>query len=201
MSYRMSFTSAGLLLGDSLTLVRIYRELGDWDAVKKVCFEQNLLQAKKPSSAKRNIRELSDRLRNLTDHQMDLLVNGNHADQLQMLWLANLKTYRFLREFCEEVVREKFLSLSYLLDYDDFDQFFNAKAEWDDTLDSLSDSTRLKVRQVLFRMLREAEILTRENMIVPTIFSGDAARAIQEDDPALLAAFPISDLDIQELIR
>lgn len=201
MSYRMSFTSAGLLVRESLILARVYQSLGDWKKVKKESFEKNLLQSKKPSSAKRNIRELCARLGTLTEKQFELLLEGGHFEQSQMLWLAVAKTYRFVREFSEEVVREKYLKLDYRLSYDDFDSFFNAKAEWDDKLEGLSDSTRKKIRQVLFRMLHEAEILVGEDMIVPTLLGKDVVQAIQADDPALYTIFPVSDLDIQEWTR
>jgi len=197
MSYRMSFTSAGLMVRESLILTQTFKSVQDWVQVKRQVFEQNLLQSTKPSSAKRNIRELSDRLKMLTDQQTELLLDGSHAEQLQMLWLATVKTYRFLHEFAEEVVREKFLRLDYQLGYGDFDGFFNSKAEWDDDLEGLSESTRKKVRQVVFRMLREAEILTGAGMIVPSLFSAEAARVIREDDPGLFRDFPVSDLDIQ----
>jgi hypothetical protein len=194
----MSFTSAGLLVRESLILAQAYQSIQDWDQLKTESFEQNLLQTKKPSSAKRNIREISHRLRTLTPDQFELLIDGGYTDQLHILWLATAKTYRFIHEFSQEVVREKYLKLDYMLSYDDFDSFFNAKAEWDDGLDGLSESTRKKIRQVLFRMMHEAEILTAGNMIIPTILSAETARVIQADDPALFVAYPVSDMDIQE---
>jgi hypothetical protein len=201
MSYRMSFTSGGLLVRESLVLAQAYQSLGDWKTVKEESLERNLLQSKKPSSAKRNIRELCDRLGTLTEKQFGLLLAGDNTEQVQMLWLAVAKTYRFVREFSAEVVREKFLKFDYLLSYEDFDSFFNAKAEWDNKLDGLSDSTRKKIRQVLFRMLHEADILTSDNRIVPTLLGRDAVQAIQTDDPALFTIFPASELDIQEWSR
>jgi len=194
----MSFTNAGLLVRESLILAQAYKSIGDWKQTTQQSFEQNLLQAKKPSSAKRNIGEICGRLKELTEEQFELLLEGAHADQLQILWLAAAKRYQFAAEFSEEIVREKFLKLDYLLNYDDFDSFFNAKAEWDDGLDGLSDSTRMKIRQVLFRMLREAEIITADNMIIPAILSAEAAGVIKADNPALFAIYPISDFDIQE---
>ena len=44
-------------------------------------------------------------------------------------------------------------------------------------------------------MMHEAEILTAGNMIIPTILSAEAARVIQDDDPALFVAYPVSDMD------
>lgn len=198
MPYRMSFTSASLLSRESVIIAQAYRETGDWQKAREECLSRNLLQAKKPSSATRTVRELIGRLKTLTADQLELLLNGSHIEQLHMLWLAVAKRYRFIQEFSEEVIREKYLKLDTLVGYDDFDSFFNAKADWDTGLDRLSDSTRKKIRQVLFRMLHEAEILTSGNMIIPALFIKDTVRVIQSDDVAWFAIYPVSDRDIQE---
>ena len=53
----------------------------------------------------------------------------------------------------------------------DYDAFFNRKADWHEELDQLTDSTRDKLKQVLFRMLREAELVSDEGAILPAILS------------------------------
>lgn len=201
MSYRMSFTSASLLVQESLVLAQTYRSLGDWKQVKTISFEQNLLQACKPKSAKTYIHELIGRLSELTAEQLELLLDGSRSDQLCMLWLAVCKRYRFVKEFGTEVVREKFLMLDHLVTTEDYSSFFNSKAEWDEGLESLSASTCQKVRQVVFHMLRDAEILSSSHMIIPGILSPEVVLVIQSDDLALFAIYPVSDIDIQEWTR
>lgn len=41
--------------------------------------------------------------------------------------------------------------------------FFYDKAEWDPEVERIAESTRDKQRQVVFKILREAELLTSDN--------------------------------------
>ena len=201
MSYRMSFTSASLLVQESISLAEVYQSLHNWKSVQQEAFNKNLLQARKPTSAKRNIREICGRLQLLSEDQFALLIEGSRSDQICMLWIAVCKRYEFIKEFAREVIREKYLKLDFLISHDDYDVFFNSKAEWDDGLDSLSETTVKKLRQVTFRLLHETEILSSANMINPATLSQEAVKVVLSDDPSLLEVFPVSDIDIQEWVQ
>ncbi len=157
--------------------------------------ENNSLQARTNSSSVRLLREAVQRVQCLTPSQLELLVNGTHQEQNQILWLAACKQYRLVAEFAQEVIREKLLHMDLDLSYRDYDIFFNAKSEWHTELDELTVTTKKKLRQVLFRMLREAEIISRSDQILPLILSARVAQSIRMDDPAYLAFFPVSDVD------
>lgn len=119
-----------------------------------------------------------------------LLDEADRTDQQALLWLAACRAYRFVHEFALEVIRERYLSYQVDLPLESFDILFEAKAEWDDDLAGLSSSTRKKLRQVLFRMLREAEILSGENRIQTAILSQRLIAIIKDKNPAELALFP-----------
>lgn len=201
MSYRMSFTSASLLVQESISIAETYQSLHNWKHVQEEAFNKNLLQSRKPTSAKRNIREIIGRLQLLNEDQFALLLEGSRSDQISMLWIAVCKRYEFIKEFAREIIREKYLKLDFLISHDDYDVFFNSKAEWDDGLDSLSDTTVKKLRQVTFRLLHETEILSSSNMINSATLSSETVDVILRDDPALLEVFPVSDMNIQEWVQ
>jgi hypothetical protein len=71
-----------------------------------------------------------------------------------------------------------------------FDIFFEAKAEWDDGLAAISDSTRSKLRQIMFRMMREASIISAENRIQSTYLSAPLRNLIEATNPRDLSVFP-----------
>jgi len=73
------------------------------------------------------------------------------------------RTYLFVREFLLEVIQERYLSFRLDLPLETFDSFLDAKAEWDDGLTGLSQTTRMKLRQILFRIMREAGPKRRHN--------------------------------------
>ncbi len=197
-TYLMSFTAGGLLYRESLKLAQLYERVGDWAAVRAEVIEGNLLQMRTPTAIKRVFREIAPRLQQLTPAAMDLLLTGTRPQQSHMLWLAVCKRYRFIYEFAVEVVWEKFLRLDLALSYDDYDVFFNNKAEWHPEVEGVAHSTRKKQRQVVFRMLREAELLTADNQIVPAMLTPLEIEVIAGDDPAHLSIFPVSPMELQE---
>jgi hypothetical protein len=140
------------------------------------------------------------RLKNLSDAELTLLINTQTKEQKQLLWLAICKTYRFIFDFAVEVIREKFLRLDMEMSHTDFDIFFYNKAEIDPHLEELSDKTRKKCSTVLFQIMREADIISSNNLIIPTMFSNLFIDVIKEIDVVYLYTFPITYGDIQRLL-
>jgi hypothetical protein len=194
-AYRMSFGTGGLFLNESISIARLYAELGDWVAVKKAAAHAGLIPFRKQSSVTRAVREIANRLEVLTADEIDLLCNGDHHDQLSVLWLALCRGYRFIGEFAAELVSERFLSFRTLLTYDDFDAFYAAKAEWEQELEAISGSTRAKLRQILFRLMREVGILGQNDQICRALLSPGFTALVQRGDPAELRFFPGAELD------
>lgn len=139
--YLMSFTAGSLLYQESLVLAEQHKDHQGWDGVREQVLANNLLRMRTNSAARRIFREVSARLDELTPEQINLLVHGNHQEQRLLLWLAICRRYRFIYDFATEVIREKALRLDMSLRVDDYDVFYNRKAEWHPELDELSDST------------------------------------------------------------
>ena len=196
--YSLSFTTAGLLQQESLGVARLFLELEDWRNVQIQVSEKNLLQARTSNTAKRVCREIISRLKGLTRQQMDALCEGTHQEQGYLLWLAVCKRYRFIYDFAVEVLRERFLSMEMQLRYEDYDSYFNNKAQWHEEMEVVTETTRKKLRQVMFRMMREAELLDKNNMIHPVILTPSLLKCICDDSPGHLAMFPMADMALQE---
>jgi hypothetical protein len=190
--YSMSFTTGGLHYHESIKVAELFLELGDWSAVRELVFEKNLLQGRSMSTTKRLFRETSSRLKRLTEDQISILGDGSRQEQNQVLWLAVCKRFRFIHDFAVEVVREKFLRMDMELTREDYNAFFNAKAEWHDELEQLARDTKIKLKQVVFKMMREADLLSRSHTIIPPILTPRVVSVITADSPVYLAIFPIS---------
>ncbi len=199
--YNMSFTAGGLFLRESVEIAQLYLEIQDWKLVRVRALQQNVIQSRTESSSVRVIREICKRLEKLIGDELKVVAEGSFQEQQQLLWLAICRHHRFIYGFAVEVIREKYLQLNLDLLQEDYDAFFNAKAEWHDELEQLTESTRNKLRQVVFRMLREADLLTKANTINPVILSAQAARAVASHSPDDLRIFPLSDRDIRELLQ
>lgn len=196
--YSMSFTSATLAYRESIVVAETYAQLGKWETVRDRIVAENLLQMRTQNASKRICREVISRLKLLTPAELEIVLDGARPEQKYILWLAVCKRYRFIYDFAVNMLREKYLRYNLELTPDDYDAFFNAKAEWHPEVDRIRDTTRYKQRQVLYKMLREAELLSPDNRIIPALMTPRLITAIKEDNLAHFTIYPVSDFDIGE---
>ncbi|MCA9874836.1 MAG: DUF1819 family protein [Anaerolineales bacterium] len=189
--YSMSFTTATLLRHESLLVAELFADLGDWETVRHLVLASNRLQMRTANSSKRIFSEIVSRLRQLTPPQQAYLLSAGHREQNYLLWLAFCKRYRFVYDFAVEVVQEKFRRMDLNLTYEDYDIYFNAKAEWHPEVEQVAASTRRKQRQFVFKTMRQAELLSSANQIVPVFLSPSFKQLVVADDPAHLAIFTV----------
>lgn len=195
--YNMSFTSGGLFYNESLIALEVYQQDQDWAKARERLLAENLFQARTQKSATTRTRDVCYRLEKLTDKELQLLAKGSTQEQAYLLWVAVCKHHPFINDFAIEVLREKFLRMDLLLEYADYDIFFEEKAEWHDELEQLTDSTKAKLRQALFKIMREAEILSKDNMIMPGLITQEMALVLAQDNPVWLTVLPVSEADIK----
>ncbi len=196
--YSMSFTTGALLSRPCVIMAELFAEIGDWNQVRATVLTENRLQMRTVNASRRICREIIARLKQLTLAELAIVRNGSQHEQNHILWLAACKRYRFIYDFAVEVVREKFLGLDFKLAYDDYDIFFNGKAEWHPEVRRVAPATRRKQRQLLFKMMAEAELLSGDRQIMPALLSVSVVDAIRNDNPAHFAVFPVTELDVKQ---
>ena len=189
--YRMSFSTGGLFLNESLEVARLHVEGEPWENTILRAIDEGATSLPKSASNRRSLREISNRLLTLTaDERSFFLDKADRTDKQALLWIATCRAYRFVREFAVEVVRERYLSYQLDLPLESFDILLAAKAEWDEGLAGLSRSTQLKLRQIMFRIMREAGIISEDRRIQTAILSTYLKNMIEEQNPGELAVFP-----------
>jgi len=198
--YKMSFSTGGLFHRESVKLAALYLELGDWLLVRETTLNNNLLQTRTLSSSKRICREVISRLKPLNHAELELLIEGNHQEQAYLLWLAVCRQYRFIADFAIEVLHERYITLKSDLSPEDFTIFYNRKSEWHTELDDIRPTTLNKLRQVLFKILREAELLATNNVIIPAMLGPRLLALISHDKPEDVLYFPIFESDLKGLL-
>lgn len=195
--YSMSFTSGALLHREALIIAACYAEERDWDRVRRTILADNRLQMRTINAAQRLYREIAARLKQLTVAEFEWLRLGAPPEQNYLLWLAVCKRYRFIYDFAAEVVREQYLRFDFELRPDAYDHFFNRKAEWHPEVEAVAPATRRKQRQMLYKMLREAQLVGSDRRIIPALLTPRLVDAIRTDDPAHFVIFPISEMERQ----
>lgn len=189
--YKMSFSTGGLFINESLEVAHLHVEGEPWDKTIQRAMAEGATSLPKSASNRRTLREISNRLLTLSAaERVYLIEEADRSEQQAILWIATCRAYRFIREFAVEVIRERYLSYQLTLPLESFDILFEAKAEWDEGLAKLSRSTQLKLRQIMFRMMREAGIISEDERIQTAILSTRLKNMIEEQNPGELAIFP-----------
>jgi len=191
--YRLSFTAGGLLAREAGVAAPLYQRVGDWSKVRATIESENLLQGRTVSSGHRLAREVVQRLAELTDDEIDLLVDATSVERGHLMWAAACRRYSLLAEFAEEILRERFLVLAPTLDHSDFDSFARTKATWHEELVELKASTYRKLRANVFLMLREASLLSDNGHITPIMLTDRLAAVFANGIASDVRFFPTNE--------
>lgn len=189
--YKMSFVVGGLYLNESIDVAEIHRSAATWQETRQLAFHKGITSLPKAASKNRALREIASRLSKLTDAELRFFrETRERANQQALLWLAVCREYRFIREFATEELRERFTSFKKDLPLESFDSFLARKAEWSDGLAKISPATSAKLRQVLFRIMREADIISQRNEIRAARISAPLLAMLTEHCASDLECFP-----------
>lgn len=188
--YALSFTAGSLLTREALVAAPIYLQERDWVHTRARIKGENLLQSRAVSSNTRMLGALLPRLQVLTDTELQIVAEGTSTERGHLMWVAACRRYDLIGEFAEEVVRERFLTLAGIVTYQEFDSFYRSKAVWHDELADVTDSSYKKARQVLFRMMVEAGLLTKQGTIEPTSLSARVIECMNQRTPSDIRFFP-----------
>jgi len=199
--YRLSFTTGGIFLQEAPVVAERYLALRDWTQTRAEIRGQNLLQVRTASAALRLSKELVARLECLELPELEELREASLRDRGYLLWVAACRRYAFIHDFAVEVLREHHLLLRRQISFGDYDAYYNGKALWHTELDEIALSTQQKLRQNMFRMLREADLISDQQHIQPAMLSPRIAQLLARRGREELLIFPSTDNEIQRWLK
>ncbi len=167
--YRLSFGTGNAYINESKLILKKYLENKDWKETEKYSIENNILQTNTLSSAKRICREISLRLKSLSQEEQEFFIRSNYLDQSILIWIAICRTYKFIGDFSSMIISEKFNAYQLELKYNDFNYFYEQQKVFHEELNSLKDSTRKKLRQVIFRIMKDLNLISKNKDITPLL--------------------------------
>lgn len=192
--YTFSFTASSLRFNEMIRVAQSTMEKEEVDYAIEI-------GNGKEATGKRILNEIQKRIAQLTTDQLSILANGDYTNQIHIAFLAICKTYGFIRDFVVEVLREKLLVFDYQISEGEYITFYRKKAELHTTMDSLTEVTQKKVRQVVFTILEQSGIIdsVKNKKIQPQIIDPLVIRAVAEDDAQWLKVFLINDMELKNL--
>ena len=173
--YALNFVSRSLLTRETTLLAEMREPEESWESVRDRAVSVNALQARTHRSGVRLTREAVRRLVVLSDAEVEFLLGAAPRERGYLMWAAACRAYPFIGDFAEQVLRERYLILASTISPEHLEGFVLRQAMWHPELEDLSDSMRAGIRQTVFRMMREADLVTRDGEIVPALLSGQLA--------------------------
>ena len=177
--YRLSFGTGNAYINESNLILKKYLENKDWRETEKYSIENNILQTNTLSSSKRIFREISLRLKSLSQQEQEFFIRSNYVDQSILMWISICRTYKFIGDFASMIISEKFSSYQLEIEYSDFNYFFEKQQVLHEELRTLKDSTRKKLRQVIFRIMKDLNIISKDKEINPLLPSLELKEVIK----------------------
>lgn len=191
--YKASLTREQFLFYEMRTTAKLLREgLAGEDVVKRI-MEENLFQYPTEKSVKRMANLCIERLKLLNDDRLVEAIASQPSDISKQICLyAMMKHSHLVWDFMITVIGEKYRLKDSAFGRIDLNVFFMRLQEQDDVVSTWSESTIVKIKQVLMRILVENEYLdhTKMDHINPVWINPILENAIRSNgDTAALSAF------------
>lgn len=171
--YSTSFTALGLEPMQFLEVCRVLEESGSSDSVLK-----DLTESVRSSTHNRKMREYSKRWEALSQEEKDILFTGDSIEVRGIAYLSVVKTYRLIGRFVIEGVLPLFYSSNTEITHKHYDDYFNKVAIEYPAMRNMSDRTYKNSRNRVFKILKDAGIITgNKTMSVSSFYPG--ARLVQ----------------------
>lgn len=189
--FKLSFTAIALGLREASAILSLWREEKDWDALAVIAVEGNIFQKSSSASTGRIFREIRQRLQTLHVSTLEEFEDASTDDQKAILLIAACKCYPFLFDFVRSTLADKLVVFDYGVSKEDFDIFWNRSQLDHPALEGIAESTRLKIRQVTFRLLAEAGLLTstKAPQMTPIYISPAIEATLGREGESYRAAF------------
>jgi len=186
---KLSLTLRPAMIRENLIIADEYNKFKDWALVRDEVLTNNLLQTRTESTLKTIYGEISKRLKNLTDDELELMTESD-ADVKHLVWLAICRQYLFTYQFAIEILSEYFDKSRFQLFTEDYIAFLNAKAEWHNNLDNITPQSRYKAQQIMFKMLVDCGLVNKDKEILDQQLSPKLRELIQQKNADDFGIFP-----------
>lgn len=202
-SYILSYTSTSLSSFEAEIMANLYQELHDWLSVGNSVVHDNALQKDTLATRRRTFIEIRKRLETLTPEQLSFYSQATSTDIKYLTLLSCFKFYQLIFDFSSQVIRNKLLLFDFQILNSDYESFYDSKRAAFDNLNSISEMTQKKLKQVMFKILEQAGLIDsiKTKNIQKPYLCEELIRLIVQDNPKYLAAFLYSDNEIKDYIK
>lgn len=166
--YNAEISAGSLLIPESRRIAELMLSEPDAKAWDAAIVRDNILQ-KSPATAKRQSNLIRKRLQTLDAQGLQLIVQSDAELSGQLLMAAALRHSQLMADFMRDVYATDLRQLERSLSHRQWDTFLTECAHRDDAVNTWATSTRLKLFEVIVRILVEAKFLdsTKNMQLTP----------------------------------
>lgn len=161
--YSIGLTGEPFLYYETKIIAKMIYEGENPDDLRQRNIKENLMHHKAVGSLSRVNSPVFRRLAVLDKNLLEEFVNSDIDTSKFILLYAIMKTDRLVNEFISEVYKEKLLLKKEYIEKYEFDTFYEEKMLYSEKLKNASESSRYKIRQVMFKILVDSGLLKKEN--------------------------------------
>ncbi|MDM0493537.1 DUF1819 family protein [Clostridium perfringens] len=175
MEYKSTIKSRPYLYKETKKAISLINKGLDVDGIKGKSLKDNIFQLESEARKKEVASIITSRIKGLDPYILDKIENSNIETSKILVLYAIAKTDRLFFEFLNEVYKEKIVLKDFYIRDKDFSVFFQSKREQSEKVDSWSEYTFKKLKQVYIRILFESGLIGNQKgdrkIVVPIIDS------------------------------
>jgi len=157
--YNGEIVAGSLLISESRKIADLLLQNINPEAWKQAIETNNILQKRSPASAIRQARLIRNRLILMKPDLWDLIHHGSADIATQALLAASIKHSRLLGDFMDKTIRDNWRTFKDTISAQDWRDFLEICVQIDPKVSDWTESTRSKLRQVVFRILSESKYI------------------------------------------
>jgi len=150
--YRFSFTAGSLLFEEMKLVIDAMVSAG----IDVNALNSDVVNKSRKTTSKREFGELKIRVSQLSDRELRFFYEASEIEQIQLAFIAAVRSYEFIQDFLLQVVKEKLETFDYILVHRDYNKFIDSVELSHPEYKDLSASTKAKVKQVMFKIFEQA---------------------------------------------
>ena len=174
MQYR-GITSENFYLTEIRNACRFILENGIQENLKELLKKNNILETFSESNFSKKYNTINKRLKSLTDNLKKQIVDTDLASAKFINLYSILCNERFILEFLEEVVKEKYNNYDYNIKESDFLIYLATKSEQSEIINNWTEASKRKMLVKIKNFLTEGGFLEKNkdayNIIKPVVES------------------------------
>ncbi len=167
--YSGDIVAGSLLMEESRKIASLLLNNVDTQGWHQAIIIDNILQKRSPEATRRQARLIKARLSLMSKELWQLIIEGSSEITSQALLAASIKHSRLVGDFMDTVLRQHWLTFTKQITVTDWKNYLEQCSQVDPQVESWKESTRSKLKQIVFRMLAEANYIenTKTCKLIP----------------------------------